>query len=133
MAKQTKPAAKAVSDEQIIAALLSNGTQQAAAAAVGVDARTIYNRMNTGEFKALYKSAKADIIRLAVFNLNAQLTAAVQTVVDVMQNEENNPAVRLQAAQTILNNASKFAERLQSEETSVTNQIESNSMFGDMF
>lgn len=115
-----------VTDEQIIAALLANGTQRAAAAAVGIDERTVYNRMNDGEFQALYKSAKADIIRTAVFNINSQLTAAVQVVVDVMNNENNNAAVRLQAAQTILNNAGKFAERLKSDEQAVTNQIASN-------
>lgn len=115
-----------VTDEQIIAALLANGTKRAAAAAVGIDERTVYNRMNDGEFQALYKSAKADIIRTAVFNINSQLTAAVQVVVDVMNNENNNAAVRLQAAQTILNNAGKFAERLKSDEQAVTNQIASN-------
>lgn len=117
---------QAVSDEQIIAALLANGTQRAAAAAVGVDERTIYNRMNDGEFRALYKSAKADIIRAAVFNLNAQLQTAVDTIASVMTNEENNAAVRLQAAQTILNNAGKFAQRLEDSENIVTNQVDSN-------
>ena len=121
-----KSKATAVTDEQIIAALLNNGTQRAAAAAVGVDERTIYNRMNNGEFQALYKSAKADIIRTAVFNINNQLAAAVQVVVDVMNDTENNPAIRLQAAQTILNNAGKFAERLRTEEQAVSNQIETN-------
>lgn len=76
----------------------------------------------------MYKAAKADIIRSAVFSINNQLTAAIQTVVDVMTNEENHAAVRLQAAQTILNNASKFASRLSSEESQVTQQIESNEM-----
>lgn len=117
---------QAVSDEQIIAALLANGTQRAAAAAVGVDERTIYNRMNDGEFRALYKSAKADIIRAAVFSLNAQLQTAVDTIASVMTNEENNAAVRLQAAQTILNNAGKFAQRLEVSENIVTNQVDSN-------
>lgn len=117
---------QAVSDEQIIAALLANGTQRAAAAAVGVDERTIYNRMNDGEFRALYKSAKADIIRAAVFNLNAQLQTAVDTIASVMTNEENNAAVRLQAAQTILNNAGKFAQRLEVSENIVANQVDSN-------
>lgn len=120
---------KTVSDEQIIAALLSNGTIKAAAAAVGVSERSIYDRMNEGEFVALYKSAKADLIRGAVVNLNNQIQAAIDTVVEVMTDKENNCAVRLQAAQTILNNAGKFAQRLQGEEQSVTSQLESNRWF----
>ena len=114
------------SDEQIIAALLANGTQKAAAAAVGISERTIYDRMNNGEFIALYKAAKADLIRAAVFNLNNQLQAAIDTVVQIMQDESNAATIRLQAAQTILNNAGKFAQRLQATEQSVTTQIYNN-------
>ena len=118
--------AKKVSDETIIAALLNNGTLKAAAAAAGVSERTIYDRMNNGEFQALDKAAKADLIRAAVFSLNSKVQAAIDTVAAVMQDENNNAAVRLQAAQTILNNAGKFAQRLQADETSVITQVESN-------
>lgn len=124
MAKQ-----KTVSDEQIIAALLSNGTIKAAAAAVGISERSLYDRMNEGEFIALYKSAKADLIRGAVVNLNNQIQAAIDTVVEVMSDKDNNAAVRLQAAQTILNNAGKFSQRLATEEQSITTQLEINNWF----
>lgn len=117
---------KKATDEQIIAALLSTGTIQAAAAAVGLSPRTLYDRMNSGDFQALYKAAKADLIRAAVFNINNQVQAAINTVIEIMQDSGNNPAIRLQAAQTILNNAGKFAQRLQTDETSVTMQLESN-------
>lgn len=123
---------KAVSDEQIIAALLQHGTIKAAAAAVNLSERALYDRMNKGDFQALYKAAKADLIRQAVFNMNKQLQAAIDTVVDVMQDDNNNAAVRLQAAQTILNNAGKFSERLQKTETGIVTQIEQNK-FSDVF
>lgn len=124
MAKQ-----KAVSDEQIIAALFSNGTIKAAAAAIGISERSIYDRMNEGEFIALYKSAKADLIRGAVVNLNNQIQTAVNVVADIMNDSNNNAAVRLQAAQTILNNAGKFSQRLTAEEQAVTSQIDNNMFF----
>ena len=111
----------AISDEQIIAALLSNGTIRAAAPVVGLSERAIYERMNTGKFQTLYTAAKADLLRKAVFNLEEKLQAAVDTVADIMQNENNNPAVRLQAAQTIMGNAAKLSQRLQAEET--TSQV----------
>lgn len=117
---------KKATDEQIIAALLANGTLRAAAAAAGISERTLYDRMNNGDFQALYKAAKADLIRAAVFSLNNQLQVAIDTVVKVMQDENNNAAIRLQAAQTILNNAGKFAQRLQTDENSVTRQVECN-------
>ena len=74
---------KKATDEQIIAALLSTGTIQAAAAAVGLSPRTVYTRMQAGDFQALYKAAKADLIRAAVFNINNQVQAAINTVIEV--------------------------------------------------
>lgn len=121
MAKQ-----KVISDEQIIAALFSNGTIKAAAAAVGISERSLYDRMNNGEFIALYKSAKADLIRGAVVNLNNHIQSAINTVSDIMNDKDNNPAIRLQAAQTILNNAGKLSQRLTAEEQSVNAQRDIN-------
>lgn len=117
---------QAVSDEQIIAAILNNRTLKAAAAAAGISERAIYDRMNDGDFQALYKAAKADLIRAAVFNLNSKLQEAIDTVAEIMADPDNNAAIRLQAAQTILNNAGKFAQRLQADENSVINQVDSN-------
>ena len=117
---------KGLSDEQLIAALLNNGTIKAAASSAGISERAIYDRMNTGEFQALYKAAKADLIRAAVFSINGKLQEAINTVAEIMTDKENNPAVRLQAAQTILNTACKFTQRLQADEQSITAQVESN-------
>ena len=124
--KRRQMARRAISDEEIITAVLSNGTLKGAAAAVGISERSIYDRMNSGEFQALYKSAKADLIRGAVVNLNMQLQDAINTVAEIMADKDNNPAIRLQAAQTILNNAGKFAARLQGEEQGVITQIDAN-------
>ena len=120
-------AAKAISDEQIIAALLNHGTIKEAASAAGISERAIYDRMNTGDFQVLYKAAKADLIRAAVFSINGKLQEAIDTVAEIMANQENNPAIRLQAAQTILNTACKFTQRLAADEQSAITQAESNS------
>ena len=104
------------SDEKIIAALLQYGTMKEAAEAAGTTSTFIYERMKKADFMALYRGAKNDIIRAAVFSLNKQLGAAVDTVAEIMQDKEVNPATRLQAAQTLLNNASKFASRLAGDE-----------------
>lgn len=42
--------------------------------------------------------------------------AAIDAVAEIMTDKEVNAAVRLQAAQTIINNAGKFAERLTKDE-----------------
>lgn len=115
-----------VSDEEIISSLLSNGTLKAAAAALSVSERTLYTRMNDGTFQGLYKAAKADVIRVAVARLNERLQDAIDVTAEIMSDKDNNPATRLQAAQTILNNAAKFAERLQDAELHATRQAEAN-------
>ena len=110
---------KTISDETIISALITNGTATAAAKAVGISAKTIYDRMGDSDFLTLYRDVKADILRQSVTNLNGHISAAVQTVVSVMNDKENNAAVRLQAAQTILNTAAKFSKTLTEIETEI--------------
>ncbi len=108
---------KTISDEELVAALLANGTIKKAAKAAGISERSLYDRMNDKDFIVLYRGAKGDLIREAVFNLNRKLQSAVDTIAEIMTDKNTNPAIRLQAAQTILNNASKFSQRLQTEET----------------
>lgn len=117
---------KSVSDEQIIACLLNCATIREAAAIVGLSERAIYNRMQDRNFQALYKAAKADLIRGAVADINARISEAINTIAEIMSDEDNNPAVRLQAAQTILNNAVKFTQRLTEADTDTAIQMRNN-------
>ncbi len=108
---------KAVSNEEIIAALLQCGTVKEAATIAGTTPRTIYERMNNDyEFRGEYAEAKNSLVRKAVFSINERLAEAIDAVSDIMKDKKVNAAVRLQAAQTIINNATKFAERLNKDE-----------------
>jgi len=115
---------KAISNEEIIAALLSSGTISEAAAKLNITPRSIYDRMCTRDFKAAYQAAKSDLIRGAVLKINQRLTDAIETVIELMTDKDVNPSTRLQAAQTILTNAAKFAERLQCDEAQVVANTE---------
>lgn len=112
---------KAISNEEIIAALLECGTIKDAAAVVGLSVRAVYDRMQGQEFRKEYAEARADVLRSAVHSINDKLCAAVDVIGEIMLDVDTNPAVRLQAAQTIINNAGKFSERLSDEETKVAN------------
>ena len=116
--------AKAVSDEELVVALLDHGTIKEAAQAVGLSERTVYDRMTKSDFQAIYRAAKNDLIRSAVVSLNKRIQSAVDVIVDIMEDAETNPATRLQAAQTILSNAAKFSTRLQADEAAVVSQRE---------
>lgn len=115
----------AISDEQIIAALLNSGSISQAAAQTGLSARAIYDRMGYREFKAAYSAAKADIVRQAVLSLNRNLSAAVDVVMEIMSDEENPAATRLQAAKMIIENAGKFADRLSAADKYTADQAQS--------
>lgn len=117
---------QAISDEQIIAAILSNGTLRAASQAAGISERALYDRMNRSDFQVMYKTVRADLLRQAVRSFTDNLQAAVDTVMDIMADDETNPAVRLQAAQTIISNAEKFSKRLADDEDTAYLQAESN-------
>ena len=118
-----------ISDEEIIAALISTGTIREAARTAGISERALYERMKSGDFQALYKAAKADTIRAAVNALNGRIQAAIDTIAEIMEAQDINPATRLQAAQTILNHAGRFADRLQEAEARTAQQQEQNRFF----
>ena len=121
-----KEKTKAISNEELIAAMLSSGTIREAAELIGLSERTIYDRMKEDEFRALYKSAKADLLRAAVAEINDHIADAIRTIAEIMNDKEINPAVRLQAAQTLLNSATKFTQRLSEAEKATELQIENN-------
>ena len=106
----------AVSDEEIIAALLQSGSIAQAAELTGIAQRTIYDRMGTRDFKAAYSAAKSDIVRAAVLTMNRSLSAAVEVVTGIMNDENNNAGTRLQAAKMIIENAAKFSDRIAAED-----------------
>lgn len=116
MAQRKTSNTKAVSDEEIIAAILQHGSLKEAAAAAGISTRAIYDRMEDRSFRSLYMAAKDDIIRGAVFSVNRKLSQAIDVIAEIMEDKDNNPAIRLQAAQVIIKNAGQFAERLQKDE-----------------
>ncbi|MCD8050128.1 MAG: hypothetical protein LUE89_00410 [Clostridiales bacterium] len=122
----------AVSDEQVIAALMSSGSVAAAATACGLAPRTIYDRMRKPEFQEAYQTAKSDIVRDAVNHLNRQLAAAIETIAEIMQDEEAGAGTRLQAAKMILDNAGRFADRLEAGERTArkSNQTLDDLLFG---
>ena len=101
-----------VSNEIIIAALLKYGTMKEAAEAAGVAPRTIYDRMQDKDFCAEYAEARNDVLRTAVSSIDGKLSSAIDAVSDIMNDKNTNPAIRLQAAQTIINNAGKFSDLL---------------------
>ena len=106
----------AVSDEEILAALMAHSTIKEAAAVVGLSERAIYDRMHDGDFQADYIEAKNDILRKALFSLNERVSGAIDTLTAIMNDPAAAQAVRVQAAQAILSHSLRFTDRLSREE-----------------
>lgn len=107
--------------EKAIAALLTSKTKLEAARIAGVSESMIYKYFKDPEFKKRYQEALADIVRDAAKQAQQFLSPALQTLKDVMDNEESPVFARISAARTILECALKlkkqndFAERAASE------------------
>lgn len=107
---------RTVNDEKIIAALMCAGTIKEAAALTKISPRTISDRMRTREFAAAYAQAKADLLRTTLSGISSRMTAALDVIETIMNDTDTPPAVRIQAARTLLNSAGKLSERLSAED-----------------
>lgn len=103
-------------DEQIIQALLCNGTMQTTADACGISVRNLYDKMREPAFIALYAQVRTDLLRGTLAELQKHQAAAVQTIAEIMQDGEQKAATRLQAAQMILDNCYKYTKQLHTAE-----------------
>lgn len=103
---------QAVTDEKIVAALIANKSKKEAAKAAGISEQTLYNRLKAPECRALFAQEMADILRETTLTVKSKLSDAINTIDEIINNKEVNPAVRLQAAQTMINTIIKLDSQL---------------------
>ena len=104
---------KKVTNAEIITALLEHGTVKAAAAALNVSVKTLYNRIKTPEFEHDYNAAKDELLSSCLYKVLKSFDNALSVINELMEGgEEVKPNTRLQAAQTIINSVVKFTQRI---------------------
>ena len=101
---------KRLTDEEIIAALLAKGTVKGAAACLECATRTLYERMKKPEFKELYAQARAHLLKTATAKLQGNLCGAIDTLAEIMTDEEAAKQTRVNSAVSILQYAARFTE-----------------------
>ena len=101
-----------IENEVVISALLTEPTIGKAAEKCGLSQRQIYERMKQKNFKEEYHQAKRSILEAVTNGLQARLTAATETTIEIMQNKENSPQTRLNAANLIFNQCQKLTETI---------------------
>jgi DNA-binding Lrp family transcriptional regulator len=99
-----------ITDEQIIASLLSCGSNRDAAASLGITEKALYERMKKPEFQSKLTDAKTAILENATNAAESRLSAAVNTIYEIMVNPENGAQVRLNSADALIRNAVKMIQ-----------------------
>lgn len=101
---------RSLTDEEIIAALIEQGTIKAAAASLGCTVKTLYARMKKPAFKDLYAQAKGEFIKTAAAKLQGNLCGAIDVIADIMADKGTASQTRLNAAVSILQYGAKYTE-----------------------
>lgn len=100
----------AMTDEKMIKALATCGSVTATAQRLGIAESTIYRRLQDNEFRAKLEIVKGDVLREFKANYLESSEQARTVIETMMKDRKLNPAVRLQAAQTIIKTAVQFTE-----------------------
>ena len=103
-------ARKRLQDEEIITALIAEGSIKGAAASLECATRTLYERMKKPAFKDLYAQAKGEILKTATAKLQGNLCGAIDTLTEIMTDKEAPKQTRANCAVSILQYGAKFTE-----------------------
>lgn len=101
---------KVNNNEHIIAALLSTTTITEAAEIAGVSAKTIHARLKDQNFKNELDKARRELWKGYATSLQGRLGRAIQTISEIMDNEEAPPQVRLNASAEIIRSGMRITE-----------------------
>lgn len=101
---------KVNNNEHIIAALLSTTTITEAAEIAGVSAKTIHARLKDENFKNELDKARRELWKGYATSLQGRLGRAIQTISEIMDNEEAPPQVRLNASAEIIRSGMRITE-----------------------
>lgn len=101
---------KRLQDEDIISALIAEGSIKAAAASLECATRTLYERMKAPSFKELYSRTKADILKTATAKLQGELCGSIKTLCEIRDDTTAPKQTRANCAVSILQYGRQFAE-----------------------
>ena len=100
-------------DEAILAALLSNQTTKAAAAACGIGETQIYARLRDPAFKKRYDTARLEMLDETTATLQKHLLDAAEEMDAIMHSTDTPPQVRLNACEAIIRSSLKLTDQVE--------------------
>ena len=103
-----------VKKNQALAALLESSSLSEAAEKAGVSRRTMYNYLHEDiDFARTYKAQQEEAATLHLENLERNRERAAAVMLELMEDDSQPGAVRLKAAQSIIEAATKQAEAVE--------------------
>ena len=103
-------AKSSINQEQLIIALMTSRTHREAAEKIGINERTVKRYLQRADFIALYTAEKAKLLETANTQIQAALNPSIKALRDIVENKKAGPAVRVQAARTILEFSLRLGE-----------------------
>lgn len=94
----------------IIAGLLANTTVSATARATGISEATIYRYLSNEEFKREYEDRRTSMLVDNCHKLQANMEKAINELVEIIDNKDTAPQIRLNAIDTLLRHTYKQTE-----------------------
>lgn len=91
-------------------ALLTNPTRATAAAAAGIDEKTLRKYLRDGEFLAAYRAAFDDLVDAATRQAQQAINPALSTLAEICGDYDNGPTARVSAARALLEYAARLTE-----------------------
>ncbi len=99
-----------LSDEQIIAALLTSRTNAAAARQLGVSAKTLYVRLRRADFQEKLRAAQDELVSRALSKLTGSLSDAADVIARIVRDNGTAAQTRVNAADCLLRNYLRLSE-----------------------
>lgn len=96
--------------EKALAALLTCSSKEEAAKAAGITPRTLWSYLQDKDFQEAYKKAFGELVEGATRQAQQSLQPALSTLREIVEDGEQAPTVRIQAARTILEYGLKLTE-----------------------
>lgn len=96
--------------QRALQALLSNPTRSAAAAAAGIDEKTLRKYLRDREFIAEYRAAFGDLVDVATRQAQQAINPALSTLTEICGDCEAGPTARVSAARALLEYAARLTE-----------------------
>lgn len=101
---------KKVTENDILIALLCNGSPTAAAQELGISPNTVFKRIKNPKFVQKYRECQEMQLQSALSTMKVRISEALDTLSEVMNNKKAPYSDRVRAADTMLRHCRGYIE-----------------------